>query len=273
MKKYLERLSLALDKVNANNKSTIIEKYRKRYEFGLESGLSEQEIEEMLGDPETIAEKYRTETNNFENKRYDKEHNCVIKTVNDNITIKKSKDDKIHVYFEDCMDNAYDTKKCLKNGIKIEYDKTKYFGLNRKSGGMITVEIPEDRLFYRADISTASGDIKIDNLNSSDLEIVTASGDIVCHRLEAEKIKITTVSGEMFVDKGYSKNIVLSSVSGDIDFNHANSNELHVDTISGDANIKEATGNYKTSSVTGEITINGEKCGNVKSYVKGLFKK
>ena len=89
MKKYLERLSLALDKVNANNKSTIIEKYRKRYEFGLESGLSEQEIEEMLGDPETIAEKYRTETNNFENKRYDKEHNCVIKTVNDNITIKK----------------------------------------------------------------------------------------------------------------------------------------------------------------------------------------
>lgn len=273
MKKYLERLSQALDNVNANNKSQILEKYKKRYEFGLESGLSEKEIEEMLGNPEDIAEKYRTNVNDFDNKRYDENQNCIIRTVNDDIVIKKSKDDKIHVYFEDCIDNAYDTKKCLKNGIRIEYDKTKYFSLNRKHSGLITVEIPEDRLFYKADISTANGDIKIDSLSSNDMEIVTASGDIVCHKLEAKKIKITLVSGDAFVDKAYSKNIVLSAVSGDIEINHANSDELHVDTISGNCNIKEATGIYKTSSVTGEIIINGEACGNVKSYMKGLFKK
>ena len=103
-KKYFDRLSEELDKVNAKHKDDIIDKYKKRYDFGLESGMKEAEIEEMLGDPAEIAKKYAGD-NPYTTDGFNKNYNLSIKTVSDDIVIKKTKDDKVHVYFDDCEED------------------------------------------------------------------------------------------------------------------------------------------------------------------------
>ncbi len=271
MKDYLNRLSIELDNVNAKHKDDILDKYRKRYEFGLESGLSKKDIEEMLGDPKEIAERYRSE-DPYTEEGYNKNYNMNIKTVCDDIVIKKGKDKKVHIIFDDVNPDNY-TVKNNSDGILIEYPKTKYFSFNRKKGGTIIIEIPDGRLFYNAEVATSSGDIKIDYLNASKIELIVATADMVVHKLKGDKIKLTTVSGDIFIDKAECNDFVASAVSGDIEGNKIESNTLFIDTISGDAKIKEANGKLKTSSVSGDIYVNGVGCGSVKNYVRGIFKK
>ena len=271
-KDYLKRLDEELSKVNAKHKDEIIEKYKKRYDFGLESGLKDDEIEQMLGDPEEVAKKYKGE-DPFTNDGYNKNYNMKVKTVSDDIVIKRTNDSKVHIFFDDCNPDMYNVKN-NSDGIIIDYPKTKYFSFNRKKGGIITIEIPSERKFFEASIQSASGDIKIDYLNAKKMEIAIASGDVVIHKIEGESIRLNTVSGEIFIDKANaSKQITVASVSGDIEANYIDSKLLIVDTVSGDATIKENTGGLKTSSVSGEVYVNGIECGNIKNYWKGMFKK
>ena len=101
---YLNNLSKALDSVHAKNKDEILKKYEKRYDFGLESGLSEEEIESKLGNPSDIAREYRDDnfTSDGTKKEFEfkKNYNLVIHTVNDIVHVKKSLDNKIHIKFD-----------------------------------------------------------------------------------------------------------------------------------------------------------------------------
>lgn len=270
-KKFLDRLSIELDNVNAKHKDDILDKYRKRYEFGLESGLSEEEIEEMLGDPKEIAEKYRAESP-FTSDGYNKNYNLSIKTVSDDVIIKRGKDSKVHIFFDDCNTDNYEVKN-NSDGVFIDYPKSKYFSFNRKTGGTITVEIPHDRVFYNSEISTASGDIKVEYLKSKKIDFTIASSDMVIHTLEGDNIKLVAVSGDIFVDRAKCIDFHTSTVSGDVEANYIDSESFFIDTISGDGKVKEATGKIKTSSVSGDIYVNGIECGNMKKTMKGWFKK
>ena len=55
---YLKALKDALDAYSIENKEEILEKYTKRYDFGLESEMEESVIEQMLGNPLDIARGY-----------------------------------------------------------------------------------------------------------------------------------------------------------------------------------------------------------------------
>ena len=230
-KKFLDRLSIELDNVNAKHKDDILDKYRKRYEFGLESGLSEDEIEKMLGDPKEIAEKYRAESP-FTFDGYNKNYNLSIKTVSDDVIIKRGKDSKVHIFFDDCNTDNYEVKN-NSDGVFIDYPKSKYFSFNRKTGGTITVEIPHDRVFYNSEISTASGDIKVEYLKSKKIDFTIASSDMVIHTLEGDNIKLVAVSGDIFVDRAKCIDFHTSTVSGDVEANYIDSESLFIDTISG----------------------------------------
>ena len=48
-KEFIEELKNELNKHNVLEKDEILEKYSKRYDFGLEAELSCEEIEKMLG--------------------------------------------------------------------------------------------------------------------------------------------------------------------------------------------------------------------------------
>ena len=273
---YLNNLSKALDSVHEKNKDEILKKYEKRYDFGLESGLTEEEIESKLGNPSDIAREYKDDnfTSDETKKEFEfkKNYNLVIHTVNDIVHVKKSLDNKIHIKFDfDDYDNYNVTDNA--SGVRVDFQKTKYFALNRKKAGEIVVEIPTDIIFDLAEITSSSGNIYIDYIKCNRAIISTTSGVLKISKLDTKSVTFTTVSSEIMLDQIYGERVSISTVSGKIDADTINSTNLIVDTISGDISVKKTDSKLKVSSITGNILINGEEYNSLKEYVKGVFRK
>lgn len=266
---FLKELKEELINVNANDIDSILKKYEARYDFGLESELSCEEIEQMLGNPKDIAAKYKN------NSKVKKEVNSdvVIKTVNDDIIIEKSNDDKIHMLFDGVDFDLYSSHKdCIsEKGVIFEFLKSKYFGLNRKTGGIITLQIPEGRTFNKVYLYTQNGDIKLNEIECNSFELNTQNGDITIKKIKALNTKFHTVSGDISCYKIESNDTRLSNVSGDIVIHSISGNNLVIDTVSGDVCVRTCDAKYKTSSVVGEVIVNGENCGSLKKNIKGVF--
>lgn len=274
---YLNNLSSELDLVNAKNKDEIIKKYEKRYDFGLEAGMSEEEIEKKLGDPKDIAKEYKEDSSKTNDKKKKKEsktksdYNLIVHSINDNVRITKSQDNKLHIKFDfDDYDNYNITDN--DRGVKVEYLKSKYFALNRKKPGEILIELPEDLTFDIVEITSASGVVYIDYIKSNKLNISTTSGVQNIDKIECKYVNLASVSSTINVDLIVAERVTISSVSGKIYANKLDSSSVIVDTISGDVTIDEATGKLKTTSITGNILINNTEYNSFKGFVKGVFK-
>ncbi|MGM9970550.1 MAG: DUF4097 family beta strand repeat-containing protein [Anaeroplasma sp.] len=273
---YLKELELELNLNNIKNKDEILSKYKKRYDFGLEAEMPEEKIEEMLGNPKEIVEKLKDENSSvdydFTTSELKKGYNLIVKTISADIIIKESKDDKIHTFFESIDLDCYEVKNNTKEGVYIAFKKTKYFSLNRKTDGLITIEIPQNRFFDKIYISSTSGDIKFNQLKSASAEFFIVSGDLSFSSLSSDRIWLHTVSGDINGNTVYTKEIDLNSVSGDISINKVSSELIRIDTVSGDVKIDTSIGNLKVTSVTGDVIIDGVVNKNFKNIVKGVFK-
>ena len=115
MEEFLKELEEKLKEKNIENWEEILDKYEKRFHFGLESGLSDEEIIRMLGSIEDIIDSY--------SKKEDTDMDGLkihVSTVLDDVFFERSKDDTFHVYLENINENSY---KIIKNEkeINIEY--------------------------------------------------------------------------------------------------------------------------------------------------------
>ena len=81
---FLKELETRLKEENIEDTDSIISKYEKRYNFGLESGLSEEEIENMLGSIDEIVNLHKT-TTRYEYKDNYGEMKLSVSTVSDNV--------------------------------------------------------------------------------------------------------------------------------------------------------------------------------------------
>ena len=276
--KYLKELEEKLNENNITNTKEIVEKYRKRYEFSLEAEIAEDEIIEMLGTPDDVVAKYvknENKTHHMDEKdvKYKAGYNLIVKTICDDIIIKASSDDKNHVVFDRVDPENYEIITDSEKGIYINYKKSKYLSLNRRSSGEITISIPKDKWFDRIDISNASADLNVIDLRSREAKIQIASGDAEIHQIEADNVNINTVSGDIKVYKINAKSVALNTVSGDIAVNYIDSQTTRIDSVSGDVNVLKLEGEYKTSSVSGDVMVNGEECTNITKKIKGVFKR
>lgn len=266
---FLKELETRLKEENIEDTDSIISKYEKRYNFGLESGLSEEEIENMLGSIDEIVNLHKT-TTRYEYKDNYGEMKLSVSTVSDNVNFESSKDDTIHVYFQNIDENYYEVHKSV-NEIDISYINKKFFGLNRRRPGVITVAIPEGMSFYQIHLSTVSGDLesKVD-IDSEYILFDMVSGDSEFKRIKTNEFKCHVVSGDLDIDELNTKRVELSSVSGDIDMNKLFADTLKVSTISGDIDINEAYESMKisTSSISGAIKINGKKYKNFEDQME-----
>ena len=84
---YLNELERLLIENNVSDKDEILEKYRKRYEFGIESEMTEEEIESMLGTPEDVLKKYTNDTTSSKNEGEVIKCDIIVRTVADDVTI------------------------------------------------------------------------------------------------------------------------------------------------------------------------------------------
>ncbi|RIA75504.1 uncharacterized protein DUF1700 [Anaeroplasma bactoclasticum] len=266
---FLNELEEKLRAENVSNVSEIVNKYSKRYDFGLESGLSEEEIENMLGSVDEIVNLYKTETR-YEYKESFGNLKLNVSTVTDNVEFERSKDNEVHVYFENIDENSYEISKTDKE-ISVSYINKKFFGLNRRRPGTITVALPQGLSLGKTHLSTVSGDINSDiDLDSEYLTIEMVSGDSELKRIASREIKIHVVSGDFEIDEITTTRIEVSTVSGDIEIEKLYADELNSSSVSGDIDIKEAsrTMKVKSSSISGSIKINETKYKNFDDKMK-----
>ena len=279
MDEFIKELEEKLNENNISNVELIVAKYRKRYEFGLESGLSDDEIKSMLGSVDEIVNLYKNNNEFEEKKSFDKKPygnmRVDIETVSDNIRFERSKDDTVHLYLEKINEDSYDIIKS-DNEITIRYMDKKFFSLNRRNGGVIIISIPEDLTFNSIKISTVSGDIDSSiDLITKTCNIEMVSGDSDFTNIKCDDIRFHLVSGDVELKNLKSSNTEISTVSGDLEFDSLYADNLKIDSISGDVSIDDANENMtrKISSISGTIKINNENVKNFKKNIKEEFRK
>lgn len=122
-------------------------------------------------------------------------------------------------------------------------------------GKEIELLIP-DNLLPHIKIDSASGDIRIGDVQAGSLHIGTASGDIRLVRLSAEAISVNTASGDVSADEvtlcvegrintasgdvswyGEAERLEINSISGDLESIEGAFGQLHFKTASGDAHV------------------------------------
>lgn len=139
--------------------------------------------------------------------------------------------------------------------IKVIYPKINLIVINRDFN--LYVGIPEN---YSGDIkvTSASGDIVINNINAKKFEIETASGEVKISEVNSSiNSIIRSSSGDIKIERHNSGNIDIKSISGEISCENIKSNnEFNVETSSGDIdvnNLENSEGNFK--SISGEINL------------------
>lgn len=274
---YMNDLKEALENSSVKDYSDLIDKIDKRYNLGIEAGLSEEEIEEMLGDVDTIVDQYLDslidEDDDSPKIDRNKDFYIEINTIKDDISIELVDTDNIEYVLSDINIDYYEIVS-NNNEFKIKYKKGKFLGLNRKNAGFISLKIPKNIRYDKFIISNTSGDITINNgLNSRMIRINSVSGDINFDNIDCNNIKISVVSGDITGLSINGRNVYVDSVSGDMTVNLINCDDLSLSSISGDFNISHVKANIKASTVTGDILVNNETVGaNVKNTIKGLFR-
>lgn len=279
---YLNELSdlLDLNDFSKEEKLSIILKYRKRYEFGLESEMTDEEIVNMLGTPNDVINKYVKIENKTENEKkvfdevkanYKKGYNLKVKTVCDDIVIEESDDSDCHLEFSGVDLTMYNIINNTEEGVIVDYIKSKFFGLNRRKGGVITVRIPREKVFDQATLSAVSGNIHATFVNSNSLNVSTTSGDV--NIIEAnvnEEVHINTVSGDSLVHKVKGTRLALNTVSGDVGITKAVVSKVSINTVSGDVSIDETTtDDVSASSISGDILISGKEFRSIAKAIRG----
>lgn len=270
---FLKELETKLKEASVSNYEEVVAKYEKRYNFGIESGLSEEEIENMLGNIDEIVMLHKKETR-YEYKEKETFSNMAVsvETVSDNVLFESSKDDNIHVYFENIDQESYNIEK-TDYSLKVQYIAKKFFGLNRRRPGKIIIGIPDNMSLSKLHLSTVGGDFvsKID-LDSQFINIDMVSGDSEFLKIKSNDIKIHLVSGDIEIEELKTSKITVNSVSGDASIDRLYADELKVDTISGDLVVDEALDNMvvKSSSISGSVKIKDKKYKNFTGKMEEL---
>ena len=89
------------------------------------------------------------------------------------------------------------------------------------------------------------------------LRIGTVSGDLLANNLEGE-LDLTSVSGDVRLDGGRGEGISLETVSGDVDLLDVRAREVSGHTVSGEVTFRGPIldgGSYDFSTTSGDITV------------------
>lgn len=108
--------------------------------------------------------------------------------------------------------------------------------------------------------SAGPGDIDFGEIEASGKAVIkTVSGDLNVGYLSSPSVKLSTVSGDADIETVITDMLKISSVSGDVNLETAKAKSLEVSAVSGDVEISGDVGQYKTSCVSGSVTINGSE--------------
>ncbi len=132
----------------------------------------------------------------------------------------------------------------------------------------LVVEVPKE-YYGKLDVTTASGDIDIRNLNTTEFKIISASGEVDAYNIDnSEEGVIRTASGDIGIKEFNSDELLIKSISGEVSCEYIEVlNSFNVETSSGDIKVKNLLNEYgEFKSISGEIDIeNSKKINSIKT--------
>ena len=137
-------------------------------------------------------------------------------------------------------------KLMFSEGLKISLGKT---------WGSVTIQVPENAIPH-VKLLTTSGDIRVENVGLTDLNVTSTSGDIDVDLDEderLERLEMRTTSGDMEVT-AFADLASISSTSGDVEA-EGRYNKLCIATISGDMDVRADVVDMNFSAISGDVDL------------------
>lgn len=299
--------------LSESSRRALVEKYERRYGLALEAGFSAEEAIEKFGSPEKIvkdalatdigAQSDSAADANATNGANSNAANATANSntdPNDNESKNESaKSDRLNefsvsVFNSDVIIIATDEPgvKIKVNG-KVDYDsennengfsfseiaaskKRRIFGVKDNNGGEVYIYVNERLGFNSVAVSSGGcGDVKLKfDFKTKNFRINAVSGDVIGSNVVAERsASINVVSGDVSFKRFVAPSLTISTISGDVIIKDATAQTARMSSISGDVIVSGEIGTYKTSSISGEVTVNAKKtCETVEEMINRNLK-
>lgn len=299
---YMEALQERLQHYNRALEMEILEDYEQHFAEGLAEGRSEEEIIAELGNIEDMLQEFSREDLKQELEAVESQANqsnsyrqlyraVVIEGLLADVDVSASPDDRIRIAYDN---NGSKAQKLRYQFYQYEDDGVFYAGVKERKqadfrgeagGGMeslrevvsmfsnfkswssegdinLRVQIPAGIPLVR--LHNTSGDLKVSELNTRELETQCTSGDlqiqgVICQKLSAKtqsgdqqvsgvsltvqeetEIGLHTASGDMEIQGISAAKICLSTANGDLNGKRLNAGDLKIQTSSGDVELRDA---------------------------------
>lgn len=174
----------------------------------------------------------------------------------EDIVFRPSNDGQIHIRYSNRDDVTY--RAYTEQGIGSDAGNTLVFTRNVNSGS--------SQLFYFGfDYDDDTPDIQVALPKGLSMNITTASGDVELEGISTSDLSVSTVSGDVDLTQVQAGSLALGSTSGDMDLEQTTiSGETSLKTTSGEMELEDCTLNRAAifSSVSGDLsghaTISGD---------------
>ena len=159
-----------------------------------------------------------------------------------------------------------------KNGVLTIKETKKHAGTY--TGAVLTLYIPEDTVFVKANIITGAGRLTVDSLSAATMNFELGAGEVTVNTLVATSdIDIDGGAGKITISDGALHNLDLDMGVGQLNLTSALTGESDFDLGIGESNIT-IIGNkddYKLDieKGLGNITVDGTSVSNIKGQGNG----
>ena len=159
-----------------------------------------------------------------------------------------------------------------KNGVLTIRDTKKF--IRTYTGAVLTLYIPADTVFDKANITTGAGRLTVDNLSADTMNFELGAGEVAIDTLvAASDIDINGGAGKITISGGALHNLDLDMGAGQLNLTSALTGESDFDLGVGESNIT-VIGNkndYKLDieKGLGNITVDGTSVSNIKGQGNG----
>ena len=160
-----------------------------------------------------------------------------------------------------------------KNGV-LTIKETKKFG-STYTGAVLTLYVPVDTVFEKADITTGAGRFTVDSLSAATIGFELGAGDVTISKLIAEKsADIQGGAGRITISDGAIKNLDFEMGMGQMNLTAALTGDCSLDSGVGEMNVT-LLGNkddYKLDleKGIGSISVDGDNISNDREIGNGI---
>lgn len=258
MDNYIEQIKQYCQE-NGIDGQEVIEKVQKRYKLGLEAGMSDEDIIEMIGDykdmfkpKEEIIKKSEDDDDQFDFDLLD-----IVLVGNVDLTIKSAYNDEIKVDMNDDIVDDYEFK--VEDGKILLHPKKQIHNYNIIDG-YIDLYLPNNLTYQKVNLTNVNSDVDSKNYGfvCHDCYLSTVNGDMDFVYIKSNSFTLETVSGDVEIKNLFTKNSNVETVNGDITVCDGKTDNLSVSSVNGDIAFGGVVETIDTSTVNGDITVNNK---------------